>query len=128
MNKIILVIVVFLMSCSSSAKSYQRVSPEEELKNALLEYQDENYQTAKQLAEDALYYLGECNMKIDKFIVAAYTFSQIIERYSSSRYTERAQYKQALCYFNLSPSYSLDQKYTKRAIKFLKEFYKDWPK
>ena len=80
MNKIILVIVVFLMSCSSSAKSYQRVSPEEELKNALLEYQDENYQTAKQLlyamtikhsgkkvAEDALYYLGECNMKIDVF-------------------------------------------------------------
>jgi len=135
-----LALALFLISCSSSDEVKKRISPQEELKNALIDYKNEDYELAKQslytitikysgtkVAEDAQYYLGETNFKMDKYLVAAHSYNQIVERYTQSEYLERAQYKAAYCYFKLSPSPALDQKYTETAIKSLQEFISDWP-
>lgn len=138
---IVFTLLVIFISCSSSDELAKRTTPEQELKEALQQYHEEEYDVAKQnlyaitikysgtkIAEDAQFYLGETNFKIEKFLVAAHSYSQIIERYTSSEYAERSQYKEAYSYEKMSPSYNLDQKYTLIAIKKYDEFLTDWPK
>jgi outer membrane protein assembly factor BamD len=142
MVKVNLLTILFIfISCSSSDDLAKRTSPEQDLKEALLQYHEGDYDIAKQnlyaitikysgtkVAEDAQFYLAETNFKIERFLVAAHSYNQIMERYTSSEYAERAQYKEAYSYERMSPSYNLDQKYTLLALKKYDEFLTDWPK
>ena len=136
---IMVLFLLLLISCSSSKETVKRQTPEAELKEALLAFHEESYDVAKQalyavtikysgtrVAEDAQYYLAETNFKMERFLVAAHGYRQILDRYTASEYAERSQYKEALSYFMLTPSARLDQKYTHEAIKRFDEFKSDW--
>ncbi|MCB0278937.1 MAG: outer membrane protein assembly factor BamD [Calditrichaeota bacterium] len=133
-------VLIALIACSGDDSLKQRKLPEVELKEALELFKEGDYQEAKEalytitikhagtsVAEVALFYLGETNFKIDKFLVAAHHYGQLLERYNKSEYLEESQYKQALCHYNLSPATQLDQKYTHMAIRYYDQFISDWP-
>ncbi|HZV13412.1 MAG TPA: outer membrane protein assembly factor BamD, partial [Candidatus Kapabacteria bacterium] len=68
------------------------------------------------IADSAEFLLGECNFKIDKFLLAAYEYNTVRRIYSSSPLARISQFKIAESYYNLSPDPGLDQDYTQRAI------------
>jgi outer membrane protein assembly factor BamD len=138
--RLLLLLSLFLFSCSFSDDAVKPLTPQGELAEALKKMKDEEFESAKndlyaitikysgtKIAEDAQYYLGEVNFKMGKYLVAATSYRQIIERYTNSKYLEKAQFKEAMCFYNLSPSSALDQKYTYEAIRKFREFQVDWP-
>jgi outer membrane protein assembly factor BamD len=139
--KYFLFVTLFLtIACSSKEELTRRKLPEEELTEALQLFKDESYEEAKTLlfsltirysgtkiAEDAQYYLGKTYFAMEKFLLSADAYSQILERYSQSQYLEDSQFQEAYCFYNLSPSKNLDQKYTNAALTKLNNFLTDYP-
>jgi len=81
-----------------------------------LQYQGSSYAGAAQ------YYLGECRYKREEYILAAYEYDQLVRTMPTSPYVAKARYKRAMCYFELSPPYFLDQTYTRKAIDEFQSF------
>lgn len=74
------------------------------------------------VADAAQYYLAESRFMRGEFILAAYEYDQLVRTMPTSPYVTKARYKRALCYFNLSPPYFLDQSYTRKAIDEFQSF------
>lgn len=134
-------LILILVACSSDDIVQKRRFPEKELKEALVKLKDDDLIEAKnelyaltikyagtKTAEEAQYYLGETQYKMEKYLLAADAYRRVHERYTQSSYREKAQYKEALSFEKLSPSFALDQKFTKTAIKKYKDFIADYPK
>ena len=79
------------------------------------------------IVDQAQFYLAECHYHTKEFIVAAAEYEKILRLYSRSQYLDDAQYKIALCYFELSPKAALDQKYTMRAVEEFQKFLEEYP-
>lgn len=73
------------------------------------------------------YYLGECHFQMKEYILAADEYRRLTRLYPQSELVDDAQFKVALCAFELSPKSSLDQKYTRDAIKHLQRFLEEFP-
>ena len=93
----------------------------EEFRIVTLQYQ------GNALANDAQYYMGECRFKREEYILAAYEYDVLIRTMPASPYVARARHAKALCYFRMSPSYNLDQNYTKQAIDEFQSFIEYHP-
>jgi len=74
--------------------------------------------------DSAQYLLAESHYKLDEFYNASYEFSKLTDNFPESFLAESAMFKSALCYYNLSPLASLDQKETYKAITRF-QFYLD---
>jgi outer membrane protein assembly factor BamD len=59
--------------------------------------------------------------------MAAYEYSRLIKNMPASKLVPEAQYMLAECYYRLSPDYSLEQKYTLKAIEELQAFIDFFP-
>ncbi len=59
--------------------------------------------------------------------MAAYEFSKLVKNMPASTYLADAQFMLAECYYELSPNYTLDQKYTKKAIEEFQAFIDFFP-
>ena len=140
MKFFLIITLFFAFACSSKEELTRRKLPEEELTEALQLFKDESYEEAKTLlfsltirfsgtktAEDAQYYLGKCYFAMEKYLLAADAYSQILDRYSQSQYLEDSQFQEAFCFYNLSPSKNLDQKFTTIALTKLNNFLSDYP-
>jgi outer membrane protein assembly factor BamD len=68
------------------------------------------------VAADAQFYLAESRLQREEYLLAAFEYGVLRRNYPASPRAGEAQYKIGLCYYNLSPRSSLDQKYTRRAI------------
>ncbi len=93
----------------------------EEFRIVTLQYQ------GNALANDAQYYMGESRFRREEYILAAYEYDVLIRTMPTSPYVARARYAKALCYFRMSPSYNLDQNYTKQAIDEFQSFIEYHP-
>jgi outer membrane protein assembly factor BamD len=78
-------------------------------------------------ADDAQYYLAEINFSKSQYILAAFNYSTLRRIYPQSEYAQKALFKTALSYYELSPSYDRDQEYTLKAIKTFSEFQAAYP-
>jgi outer membrane protein assembly factor BamD len=78
-------------------------------------------------ADDAQYYLADINFSESKYILAAFNYSTLRRVYPQSEYAQKALFKTALSYYELSPSYDRDQEYTLKAIKTFSEFQAAYP-
>ena len=74
------------------------------------------------VASDAQFYLAESYFQRHEYLLAAAEYETLIKRLRSSGLLPRAQYKRALCFYELSPGPSLDQQNTKKAIESFQEF------
>ncbi len=78
-------------------------------------------------AEFAHYYLAETYFKDEKYLLAADAYRRFITLYPQSSKRSKAQFKEALSYYKLSPRYRISQKYTHTAIEKLKLFMERYP-
>lgn len=79
------------------------------------------------IVDDAQYYLAYSYFKREEFIKAAYEFSKLIRDYPTSEYVKDAQFMLAESYYKLSPHYTLDQRYTEKAIEEYQAFIDFFP-
>lgn len=78
-------------------------------------------------AEDAQYYLGESYFKDKQYIIAASEYERFISYYPQDEKREEVEYKMALCYYEQSPRYRLDQSPTRRAIELFQLYNTKYP-
>lgn len=136
---IFLFLGLFLAGCSASIDT-ANLSPEERFNYAMKLYQDEDYEEAVRefeavilqfpgnaIVDDAQFYLGMTRYNRHEYILAAYEFSKLINNMAASEFLSQAQYQIAECYYQLSPDFSLDQKYTKKAISEYQSFIDFFP-
>jgi len=134
-----LAVPLILAGCSSSIDTIN-LGPEERLKYAIELYNDEDYQEAVQefqnivlqfpgnaVVDDAQYYLGMTRYQREEFILAGFEFSKLIKGMAASEFVPEAQYMLAQSYYRLSPSYFLDQTYTKKSISEFQAFIDFFP-
>lgn len=67
-------------------------------------------------SDSSQYYLGEIYYARKEYVLAAYSYSLLERNYTASLLRKDARYKNALCYYQLSPDFDRDQEYTKKAI------------
>lgn len=79
------------------------------------------------VADSAQYYLADSHYMMGDYLIAAVEFERLINTMSQSSLVPGAQLKLAESYKELSPRFSLDQKYTERAIREYQNFVEDYP-
>lgn len=132
-------VTLFLFACSSTLDT-TNMAPEERLAYAIKLYQEEDSEEAvkefestilqypgSSIIDDAQYYLAMTRFQREEFILAAYQFSKLIKGMPSSEFLADAQYMLAECYYQLSPDFTLDQQYTKKAIEEYQVFIDFFP-
>jgi len=79
------------------------------------------------VADKAQYYLAMCYFNRREYILAASEFENLLKNYSSSTYSIQGRFQLAMCYYGMSPDFSLDQTYTKYAITEFQNFIELFP-
>lgn len=141
MKKIFALYLLLLIfwGCSSSIDT-TNFGAQERLDYAVRLYNDEDYEIAitelqaiilqfpgSAVIDDAQYYLAMSRFQRREFILAAFEFSKLIKNMPTSEFVPQAQFMLAESYYELSPNYSLDQKYTKKAIEEYQAFLDFFP-
>jgi outer membrane protein assembly factor BamD len=132
-------LLLLLMGCSAQ-KEIEQLSVEQRYAAAKALYDNKDYLQAYEefrivtlqyqgnpLANDAQYYMGECRFNREEYILAAYEYDVLVRTMPSSPYVAKARYAKALCYYRLSPAYTLDQNYTRQAIDEFQSFIEYHP-
>ena len=128
-----------MFACSSTLDT-ANMTPEERLAYAIKLYQEDDSEEAvkefeavilqypgSSIIDDAQYYLAMTRFQREEFILAAYQFSKLIKGMPSSEFLADAQYMLANCYYELSPDFTLDQQYSKKAIEEYQVFIDFFP-
>lgn len=77
--------------------------------------------------QDVLYYYAYCHYRSNEFLVAAYHFKNFADTYTSDPRAEECLFMSAKCYYEVSPSYMLDQGYTNDCIQAIQLFVNTYP-
>ncbi len=141
MARILFVLTASLMlwGCAGTVDT-ANLGAEDRFKYAMELFNDETWDQAinefqaitlqfpgNEVVDDAQYYLGLCRVNRKEYLLAANEFSQLIRNYTTSKLVPDAQYQLAECYYELSPAFSLDQRYTKKAIEEFQAFVDLFP-
>lgn len=78
--------------------------------------------------EEAKYLYARSFLGNEDYLSAGYQFSSFVKKFPHSKHRESALYNKAICSFNNSPVYSLDQKETYIALEDLQNFINQYPK
>jgi outer membrane protein assembly factor BamD len=132
-------ILLLIWGCSSS-KDLSDLTADDRLSRAIKLYEDEDFEEAatefealllqypgSSIVDDAQYYLGMCKFQREEFILAAFEFSKLIKNMPASEFVADAQFMLAESYYELSPDFTLDQKYTQKAIEEYHAFVDFFP-
>ncbi|MBE2280883.1 MAG: outer membrane protein assembly factor BamD [Ignavibacteriaceae bacterium] len=139
-NSIILLFTAVLFYGCSGSKDLSQMTPDERYEYALNLYQKGDYieailefeslitqYPAQHFADDARFYLGYSRFNRSEYLLAAFEFSRLINLHLTSEYVPLSQYMLAESYYQLSPHYSLDQRYTEKAIEEFQAFVDNFP-
>ncbi len=141
MKKILALYVLLLLffGCSAAIDT-TNMGSQERLDYAIRLYNDEDYELAitelqaiilqfpgNAVIDDAQYYLAMSRFKRNELILAAFEFSKLIKNMPVSEFVPQAQFMLAESYYELSPNFTLDQKYTKKAIEEYQAFLDFFP-
>lgn len=136
----LLIIIFVLTSCRSEQLIRPGDSLEVAYEKAMMQYNDEEYRDAAQAFEtvisigrgtdygqDAQFYLAESYYKSKRYLLAASEYERYAQYHPNSPRREEADFKEALCYYEISPRYRLDQQYTNRAIEKFRLYRTRYP-
>jgi outer membrane protein assembly factor BamD len=141
MKKILAFYLLILMfiGCSSSIDT-TNLGSQERLDYSIKLYNDEDYELAitelqaiilqfpgSAVVDDAQFYLAMTRFKRGEYILGAFEFSKLIKNIPASEFVPRAQFMLSESYYELSPNFTLDQKYTKKAIEEYQAFLDFFP-
>lgn len=126
--------------CSEYQKILKSDDTELKLQKAIEYYEAGDYFRAQNLlsdirsyyrgtdkAEKINFYNAYCHYGTGQLSLAAYFFREFAMTFPASKYREEAEFMAAYCYYQLSPSESLEQVFTKRAIDELQLFIERYP-
>ncbi|MBD3615741.1 MAG: outer membrane protein assembly factor BamD [Gracilimonas sp.] len=80
-----------------------------------------------EFGQEAQYYLAESYYKSRRYLLAASEYDRYISLYPQDERRQEAEYKAALCYYNQSPRFKLDQSATRTAIERFQLFNNRYP-
>jgi outer membrane protein assembly factor BamD len=133
-----IILSVFIYSCSSSEGS--DIKTEQAFRIAKRKFDDKDYLEAiddfslikikfpgTSVSDKAQFYLADSYYHRDEYILAAYEYESMLKNYPLSPLLPETRYKLGLCYYNLSPKYSLDQEFSRYAIEELELYIELYP-
>lgn len=136
---ILLLLSLVYAGCSSSSET-TFMNPDDHLKIAMEYFNKKSYDSAinefqtillqypgSAVIDDAQFYLAQSRFLRKEYIIAASEFSRLIRNMTASEYVPEAQFMLAECYYQLSPSVSLDQRFTKKAKEEFQAFIDFFP-
>ena len=136
----ILIILVVFSSCSEYQKALKNEDVSAKFEAATKQYEKGKYAKAIRLfeqiapayrgkpqAEKMFYMYSQSYYKTEQYYLAGYQFESFISSYPKSEKIEEAAYLEGKSYSMLSPSYSLDQIDTIKAIDKLQTFIDTYP-
>lgn len=135
------ILAIFIAGCSGSGVSKINTDdPEKAFEIAKKNYDNKDYLDAIEdfsllkvkfsgtiISDKAQYYLGMSYLKQEEYILAAYEFEYLLKNYPTSQLAVDGRFQLAMCYYGMSPKYSLDQTYTYQAITEFKNFLELYP-
>ena len=132
-------VLLLIWGCSST-RDLSDLTPDDRLQYAIKLYEDEDFEEAStefealllqypgsSIVDDAQYYLGMSRFQREEYILAAFEFSKLIKNMPASEFVADAQFMLAESYYQLSPNYTLDQKYSRKAIEEYQAFIDFFP-
>ena len=136
----LLILFVFLGSCSKLTKVLRNPDIDEKYKAAIAYYDNEDYYRAGLVFEDLLpnmmgrkeaefvqFYYSYCHYHQRQYDMAAYYFKQFYDTYRRSEFAEEALYMHAYSNYKSTPDYNLDQSNTNTAIEAMQDFLNIFP-
>jgi len=130
----------WLVSGCSASREIEQLTVVKRFERALSLFKEENYLEAYEefrivtlqyqgsaVADEAQYLMGECRFRREEYVLAAYEYDVLNRTMPTSKYVPQARYQRAFCYYKLSPSYHLDQNYTRQAIDEFQSFIEYHP-
>ena len=142
MKKIVLllVVLVFLASCSEYQKALKSEDPAVKLEMATKMYEAKKYNKAirvfeqiasvyrgKPESENLYFMFSQSYFKSEQYYLAGYQFESFVSSFPKSDKAQEASFLGAKSYSMLSPVYSLDQTDTTKAIEKLQAFIDSYP-
>lgn len=130
----ILLATILLISCAgnklvtvnSAQEEFnlgKKLFEEKEYEKAIDGFQNVIYKyPGSGLMEDAQFWLAETYFAKGDYEQAELEYTFLLKNFPNSRFTIKASYGLAITYYKLSPSFHLDQEYTKTAIVALNNF------
>lgn len=79
------------------------------------------------IGQEAQFLLAESYYNNRRYLLAASEYDRYASFYPRSERREFVDFKAAVCYYNLSPRYKLDQTYTKQAVERFRLFNSRYP-
>ena len=137
---ILLVMAALFLQCSDYQKTLKSKDPELKFTKAVEYYKDGRcYQAlplfeeliasvrGTQRAEEAYYYFAQTHYCIKDYYLANYYLKSFVKTFPTSQYAEECLFLAAMCSYQLSPKYTLDQTDTKLAIDDFQLFIDRYP-
>lgn len=136
----VLIVCLFAGSCGGKKSLTQDMTPKEHFEYAMSLFDKKRYLDAieqftvivykyagSEVVDDAQYYLAETYFRNKDYLLAASEYERLFNNYPQSPFVDDALYKTALSYYELSPKFSLDQKFTYEALKAARTFMDFFP-
>lgn len=136
----LLVLMLIFGSCSEYQKVLKNTDVKAKYELAQKYYEAEDYKRALRLFEQiapkyvgkpqgerVMFFLADCYFKRENYNMAGYQFERFIKSYPKSDKVAEAAYNGAKSYYELSPSHSLDQTDTDKALAKLQGFINNYP-
>lgn len=137
---IVSVTAMFISGCSDYRRILKSDDIELKYEKAIEYYEGEDYFRAIQLfnelltyfrgsqrAEQIYYYFAYSHYGQGNYILASHYFQNFVRTFPRSKYAEEAMFMAAYCQYLNSPTYSLDQTYTRNAIRGMQAFINQYP-
>ncbi|MCY4562077.1 MAG: outer membrane protein assembly factor BamD [Flavobacteriaceae bacterium] len=137
---IALLVSVFFMSCSDYQKLLGSNDSANQYKQAEVLYKSGDFKKASKLferaapryrgtpqAERVIFLYADSYFNAKDYYLAAHQYENFIKSYPQSQKIIEAYYKEAICYYHLSPKFSLDQEDTYKAVEKLQIFINNFP-
>ena len=137
---VLLLLSVVLTSCSDFQKALKSEDPAVKAEVAKQMYDAEKYAKAIRLYEQAapsfkakpqgeqvFYYFAKSYYLTKQYYLSGYQFENYVSSYPKSEKREEAMFLSAESYYKLSPTYSLDQHDTRKALDKLQKFIDTYP-
>jgi outer membrane protein assembly factor BamD len=139
---ILLVIIIAFAGCKSKFEKLRASNDTaKKYREAVRLYEKKDYSKALSLfddlvtkyrgtaeAEDLSYYFAYTHYKLRDYTTARYHFKTFADTYASSAKAEECRFMAAYCFYLESPTFSLDQENTIKAIEALQLFINLYPK
>jgi outer membrane protein assembly factor BamD len=131
---------VILYGCSSSGSKIETDDPEIAFGLAKKTFDNGDYMDAiddfsfikvkfpgASIADKVEFYLAESYYFRKEYLLAAYEFETLQKNFPLSTFIPDSKFMLGLCYYQLSPKFSLDQEFTRYAITELSAFIDQYP-